>query len=340
MSTPVPVRDARVEKEPTPLVAPVAEKTPRRALSPRLGLPLLFAVAVVYHLIQAMLHTTPAIFTDELLHSGLAQAFASGNPFEIRGEDVFFPAFLPALWQAPAWLFGDAGTAYVVAKTLNAVAMSAAVFPAYWLARRVVRPSFALLVAAMAVAAPAMLYDAYLLSEALAYPVFLVTFAILVRALETPSPRWGAAAVAVSVVAVGTRVQFVALPLVFALLLVARPKELRRHKTVAIGFGVLALVTLVGGTALLGTYSGLALVDYPASQVVALGRLDRRPASVRGRNRDRPRRGPRTSGTAPHVRAHAPREPSPGSRSASALSSSSRRASSPRPTRTGRSSAT
>ncbi len=268
MSTPVPVRDARVEKEPTPLVAPVAEKSPRRALSPRLGLPLIFAVAVLYHLVQAMLHTTPAIFTDELLHSGLAQAFASGNPFEIRGEHVFFPAFLPALWQAPAWLFGDAGTAYVVAKTLNAVAMSAAVFPAYWLARRVVRPSFALLVAAMAVAAPAMLYDAYLLSEALAYPVFLVTFAILVRALETPSPRWGAAAVAVSVVAVGTRVQFVALPLVFALLLVARPKELRRHKTAAIGFGVLALVALVGGTALLGTYSGLALVDYPAGQVV------------------------------------------------------------------------
>ncbi len=95
MSTPVPVRDARVEKEPTPLVAPVAEKTPRRALSPRLGLPLLFAAAVLYHLVQAMLHTTPAIFTDELLHSGLAQAFASGNPFEIRGEDVFFPAFLP-----------------------------------------------------------------------------------------------------------------------------------------------------------------------------------------------------------------------------------------------------
>ncbi len=268
MSTPVPVRDARVEQEPTPLVVPAADETPRRSPSARLWLPLVFAAAVAYHLIQGTLHATPAIFTDELLHSGLAQAFASGTPFQIRGEDVFFPAFLPALLQAPAWLIGDAGTAYAIAKALNAVVMSAAVFPAYWLARRVVRPSFALLVAALAVAAPAMLYNAYLLSEALAYPVFLVTFAVLVRALEKPSPRWGAAAVAMSAVAVGTRVQFVALPIVFALLLVARPKELRRHKTVAIGFGVLVLAALIGGTAALGTYSGLALLDFDAGQVV------------------------------------------------------------------------
>ena len=340
MSTPVPVRDARVEKEPTPLVVPAAEKTPRRAFSARRSLPLIFAAAVLYHLVQGMLHTTPAIFTDELLHSGLAQAFASGNPFEIRGEDVFFPAFLPALLQAPAWLIGDAGTAYVVAKTINALAMSAAVFPAYWLARRVVRPSYALLVAAMAVAAPAMLYDAYLLSEALAYPVFLVTFAVLVRALETPSPRWGAAAVAMSVVAVGTRVQFVALPLVFALLArraaqgAAPPQDgrdrLRRARARR------ARRRNRAPRHLLGTRAR----RLPRGPGRALGRLDGGAASLRRRDRDRPRRGARTRRTAPHDHAHAPKGPSPGSRSASARSSSSRRASSPRPTRTGRSSAT
>ena len=41
--------------------------------------------------------------------------------------------------------------AYAAAKLLNAAVMSAAVFPAYWIARRVVRPSYALLTAAAAV---------------------------------------------------------------------------------------------------------------------------------------------------------------------------------------------
>ena len=328
-----------MEQPATPLALPVPATAPRRFGSARVWLALLFVAAVAYHLLQGTLHATPAIFTDELLHSQLAQGFASGNPFEIRGEHVFFPAFLPALFQAPAWLFGDTGTSYAIAKALGAVWMSAAVFPAYWLARRLVRPSFALIAAAMAVAAPAMLYDAYLLSEALAYPVFLLAFAVLVRALETPSARWGAAAVGISVVAVGTRVQFVALPLVFALLLLARPRELRRHKTVAIGFGVLALAALVGGTAVLGTYSGLALLDFDVAQVVhwagwtaALLPFAAGLVVFPGRSSG--------SASAPRGPGRAPKAPSRGSRSASARSSSSRRGSSPPASRSGRSSAT
>src|SRR6266511_1395463 len=69
--------------------------------------------------------------------------------------------------------------------------MAAAVFPAYWLARRIVRPSFALLTAAATVATPAMVYHGYLMSEALAYPMFLFAVAVIVRGVEKPS-RWTA----------------------------------------------------------------------------------------------------------------------------------------------------
>ena len=67
--------------------------------------------------------------------------------------------------------------------------MSAAVFPSYLLARRVVRPSFALLTAAAAVATPAMVYHGYMMSEAGAYPVFLIAVAVLVRAVAQET-RW------------------------------------------------------------------------------------------------------------------------------------------------------
>ena len=95
--------------------------------------------------------------------------------------------------------------------------MAAAALPAYFLARRLVRPSYALLAAAAAVAGPAMLYAPYLMSEALAYPVFLLALATMLRAIERPSRRMELAVVAVSLVAVLTRLQFVVLPLAYLL---------------------------------------------------------------------------------------------------------------------------
>src|SRR5204862_5199727 len=87
----------------------------------------------------------------------------------------------------PAWLLSSMTHAYAAAKFLNAAIMSAAVFPAYWLARRVVRPSYALATAAATVATPGMLYHGYLMSEALAYPVCLCAVLVLVRAVERPT---------------------------------------------------------------------------------------------------------------------------------------------------------
>ena len=89
------------------------------------------------------------MFNDELLYAKLSQSLAAGHGLAIRGEHFFFPAPLAPLVQAPAWLLGSMTDAYSVAKLINAAVMSAAVFPAYWIARRLVRPSFALLTAAV-----------------------------------------------------------------------------------------------------------------------------------------------------------------------------------------------
>src|SRR5205085_8934386 len=127
------------------------------------------------------------------------------------------PAPVAPLLQAPAWLFSSMTEGYAAAKIANAVVMSAAVFPAYWLASRHVRRSFALVVAAATVATPAMVYHAYLMSEAAAYPVFVLTVAVLVRGAAEPSRRLAFAVPAVCALAVATRVQFVALPFVYLL---------------------------------------------------------------------------------------------------------------------------
>src|SRR6059036_1516261 len=160
-----------------------------RVVARRLALPVLFLVATAYHFLQSRGHATPTVFNDELLYAKLSQSIAAGHGLAIRGEHFFFPAPLAPLVQSPAWLLGSMTDAYATAKLLNAAIMSAAVFPAYWLARQIVRPSYALLTAAAAVATPAMVYHGYLMSEALAYPVFLVTVAVLARALAAQSNR-------------------------------------------------------------------------------------------------------------------------------------------------------
>jgi hypothetical protein len=240
---------------------------PRPFPRPRLVLAGIYAAAVAYHLFQSFGHVTPSVFGDELLYSKLAQSIASGHGFLVRGETVFFPALLPILAQAPAWLVHSLASGYVLAKALDVAVMSAAVFPAYSLARRLVRPSYALLAAAMTVAGPVFVYAPYLMSEALAYPVFLLALATMVRAFDRPSRWMEAAVVAVSLAAVLTRVQFVVLPVAY-LAAVALRRRVRRQALSVGALLALAAVPLVSGGALLGTYAGTTTLSFDPLTVV------------------------------------------------------------------------
>jgi hypothetical protein len=227
----------------------------------------LFGVAVVYHWLQSRGHVTPAIFTDELMFAELARSVAEGEGLKVRGEAFSFPALVPVLVQAPAWLAGGAA-AYGVAKSLNVVLMCLALFPAWALARLVLRPAYAFGVAAATVAGGAMLYHSYLTSEAVAYPVFLLAVGVCVRAVAEPSRRRDAAAVLVLGLAVLTRAQFVALPIAFvvAVLLVGRP--VRRHAISLSALAVLAAAVLVRGRSGLGFYGGAGELEYPAIETL------------------------------------------------------------------------
>jgi hypothetical protein len=228
-----------------------------------LGLVGICAVAALYHWFQSRGHVTPAVFTDELLFSELARSFADGGGFVVRDQPLFFPAFLPALVQAPAWLAGSTPNAYAIAKAVNTVLMCSAALPAYWLARQLVRPLYALIVAVATVAGGGMVYHGYLTSEAAAYPVFLLSVAVCVWALASPSRSRDLAALALLGLAVATRAQFLVLPLVFALgiFLVGRP--IRRHATALVGLAAAAFLGVAAGVSSLGFYEGARTLDYP-----------------------------------------------------------------------------
>src|ERR671924_845008 len=166
--------------EPAPDVSARARRWP-------LALGGLVCVAALYHWLQSLGHVTPAVFTDELMFAELARSIVGGDGLTVRGEEFPFPAIVPAVVQAPAWLLG--GTAYETVKALNAVLMSLAVVPAWFLARILLRPVHAFAVATATVATGGMLYHSYLTSEAVAYPVFLVAAWAMVAAIGEPSKR-------------------------------------------------------------------------------------------------------------------------------------------------------
>ncbi len=238
--------------------SPLAVRISSLALARRLALPCLFVGCCAYQFLQGRAHAAPTVFNDELLYAKLSQAVAAGHWLAIRGQHYGFPAPVAPMLQAPAWLFGSMTDGYAAAKLLNAVVMSATVFPSYWLARLLVRRSFALVVAAAAVATPAMVYHAYLMSEAAAYPVFVLAVAVIVRGAAEPSRRLGLAVPAACALAVATRVQFLVLPLAYlgAVVLCGRGRWRRYALPVGVLAGLGALLVLLPGS--LGSYGDAA----------------------------------------------------------------------------------
>jgi hypothetical protein len=221
-----------------------------RAVTRTVALPLLFVTATLYHFLQSRGHATLTVFNDELLYTKLSQSIAAGHGLSIRGQHFYFPSPLAPLVQSPVWLLHSMSQAYAAAKLLNAAVMSAAVFPSYWLARRVVQPTYALVTAAAAVATPAMVYHGYLMSEALAYPLFLCTVLVIVRGVERPS----IAVPVMCALAIATRAQFLVLPLAYLLAVaVCERGSYRRHLVPAALTGALVAV-LVGIPGALGQY--------------------------------------------------------------------------------------
>jgi Dolichyl-phosphate-mannose-protein mannosyltransferase len=130
----------------------------------------------------------PFILVDELIWSELARGIADAGAPLLRDEPNPGYSLVYPLLLSPAYaLFESLPDAYAAAKTLNALLMSLAAVPAYFLARRVMREPSALLAALLAVAIPSLAYTGTVMTENAFYPLFLVVALVLVLVLESPT---------------------------------------------------------------------------------------------------------------------------------------------------------
>jgi glycosyltransferase involved in cell wall biosynthesis len=212
----------------------------------------LYVVATAVQLAIGLRVTSPWIMVDELVYSDMARSFAQTGHFLIRGAHANY-GFLYPLLLSPAYaLFGSISDVYQWAHLINTLAMCSVVFPAYLLARRVVRPGFALLAALLAVAIPSTVYIGTLMTENAFYPVFVWLAYALVLALERPTLKRQLVVLALCALAFITRAQAVALfaavltaPLALAWIERGRPRRLRAWKptyAIVAAAGVLVIV--------------------------------------------------------------------------------------------------
>jgi Dolichyl-phosphate-mannose-protein mannosyltransferase len=240
-------------------------------------------LSAVIRIALARRMVAPWIMIDEIVYSELAKSFAAHGTFLVRGVASHGYGFVYPVVIAPAYrLFSAVPDAYVAVKAINSVVMSLAAVPAYFLARRLLTPRPALVVAALTVAVPSMLYTGTIMTENVFYPLFLVVALALVLMLERPTARRQVGLLVLCLVAYLTRQQAVALAAAAAtapvlLALVNRQPPRRFLRTYAPLYGiftggvVLALLdTIARGRSiysLLGAYRAATNESYTVGSV-------------------------------------------------------------------------
>lgn len=266
---------ATASTEPPDVVLTPSTLTYDGARRRRFGLVVVAAIASIATLAQllvAMDLSVPRIFPDELIYSELAKSLGAGSLPAIRGVPTWGYGLLYPLVISPAWaLFDDPAKAFQAAKAINAVVLGLTAFPVFFLARRYVTQTAALMVSVLAVAVPSMLYAGTLLTEVALYPAFALALLAISVALRDPTPRNQLVALACIVFACAAKPLALVLVPAYALAVVhlatldrLRGRQwlprLRAYSTTAIALGALGAV-VVGGSlargkpdAVLGVY--------------------------------------------------------------------------------------
>ena len=199
----------------TTAALPAAKAWPDRVLA-ALPLAIVFIWLFFLYTWESWGHVTPWLFTDELQNAQLSRAIAATGHAARRGEPYGFQSLYNYV-IAPAWWIHSTHTAYSLVKIIGALVMTSTVFPAYFLARMVVAPRYALFAAAASAAIPAFVYTSLLVEEPAAYPWATLCFFLMAKALLTRSRWWVGAAVVASLIAPLVRGELAILPLTFFL---------------------------------------------------------------------------------------------------------------------------
>ncbi len=240
-----------------------------------LALPTLVGLSTLAHwLLNRRLHGL-WILPDEAIYGERALTlWRSGHLAVFHGEGSGYGFLYPALAGLPLSV-GNIATGYASLKLLQALVMSLVAVPVFFYGRRWMKPRYALIAAALALASPLTLYSGLLMTEVLIYPIGAVALFAITRAVETASIRHQVVAFVAIAAAFLTRAQSVVLVAIFAAAilvdgLIARDRARLRSfwpvwSVLAAGLGTVAFAPAV-----FGAYAGTLRGEYPLGSALQL----------------------------------------------------------------------
>ncbi len=199
----------------------LGENLPFRGLTRALaGLPTavwvgaIVVLSAAFRFQNARTSPTPWILPDEYIYADLSRNLAETGHFVVNGAPMAAWTYGPlyAVVQAPIWMLTSSGEqAYAAVQLVNSFVMSSAAVFAYLLGRRALEKRSALFLAVLTVLVPSMVYSTKMMTENLAYPVFLGAVLAIVSMLERPSNTRQIVALGAIGAAILARVELVAL---------------------------------------------------------------------------------------------------------------------------------
>ncbi len=245
---------------------------PRRLGSsrPALALGALVVVSTVARIVLSRGVDAPWIAPDEHLYGLVGRSLVSGEGFTIAGGQVPYYSFLYPLFVGLALLGDDVSTGVTIAQAAQALVMSATAIPIFLWTRPLAGARLALLAATLTVLLPGLAYSAFLMSEALYYPVAVVAVWALAACLRDPTLGRQLVLIAAIGLALATRLQAVGLvaAIVLALCVLALAERstapFRRLQPTLTALAVAGVVWFVGrlvadgSGATLGAYATLS----------------------------------------------------------------------------------
>jgi hypothetical protein len=236
----------------------------------------LVVVSTALRIWGGMLVPAPWYTPDEMIYGLLGRSLWTTGHLDILGHRSPFYGLVYPAFVGPWLSFHDAKLGYDLLKGCQALVMSLTAVPVYLWSRRLMRPGWALVAAALSLAVPGLAFSGFVMTEVAFYPVLVLAAWALASALARPTGRSQALLAGAIVLAVLTRLQSIVLVPVFvlALVLVALSARsfapVRRLSPLLIAIGVGAVVVkALGGSQLLGAYGTVGRQSYNAADVVS-----------------------------------------------------------------------
>jgi hypothetical protein len=231
---------------------------------------ILLAAAVHIWLIDAV--PAPWVFFDELAYQKLAQSIESTGRLALLGKQGLSYSPLYPLLISPLYGLGLSGpSVYRGILVVNCLLFAAAGIPIYAIARFALSPGRAVAATGLSLLAPLMLFSSLVMSENLAYPVFLFAVWAMLATVARPSRRADGVVIVLCGLCAVARLQFIVLLpaalLAVALVTLFEPRSLH--------LGIRRFLARVFGRHLLLTLANLLLVlagivAYLGSSIVSL----------------------------------------------------------------------